>query len=46
MQRVHFMKNLAMVGGLIIAATDHEGSPSLSWRAKRAARKAAERARS
>jgi len=44
MQRTHFLKNLAILGGLIIAATDTEGAPSLSWRAKRAARRAAERA--
>src|SRR5207302_6644324 len=44
MQRTHFAKNLAILGGLLIAATDTEGAPSLSWRAKRAARRAAERA--
>lgn len=44
MQRTHFLKNLAMLGGLIIAATDTEGRPSLGWRASRAAKRAAERA--
>jgi uncharacterized membrane protein YphA (DoxX/SURF4 family) len=44
MQRTHFLKNLAILGGLIIAATDTEGAPSLSWRAKRAAHRAADRA--
>src|SRR5439155_17554340 len=44
MQRAHFLKNLAILGGLIIAATDHEGAPSLSWRARRAARRAADKA--
>jgi putative oxidoreductase len=44
MQQTHFFKNLAMLGGLIIAATDTEGAPSLRWRAKRAARKAAKKA--
>jgi uncharacterized membrane protein YphA (DoxX/SURF4 family) len=41
MQRVHFLKNLAILGGLILAATDTEGAPSLGWRARRAARHAA-----
>ncbi|MBV8160168.1 MAG: DoxX family protein [Acidimicrobiia bacterium] len=44
MQRAHFLKNLAILGGLIIAATDTGGAPSLRWRAKRAARRAAQRA--
>ena len=44
MQRTHFLKNLAILGGLIIAATDTEGAPSLGWRARRAAGRAAEKA--
>ncbi len=36
-QRVHFIKNLGVLGGLILAAVDTEGAPSLSWRAKRGA---------
>src|SRR5436309_3205601 len=44
MQRTHFLKNLAILGGLIIAATDTGGAPSLGWRARRAAKRAAERA--
>jgi putative oxidoreductase len=39
-QRIHFVKNLAILGGLLLAALDTEGAPSLSWRAKRAATKA------
>jgi putative oxidoreductase len=39
-QRIHFLKNLSMLGGLILAATDTEGRPSVSWRAKRRARQA------
>jgi putative oxidoreductase len=39
-QRIHFLKNVAMLGGLILAATDLEGRPSLLWRARRAAGKA------
>ena len=38
-QRIHFLKNLSMLGGLILAATDTEGRPSLSWRAKKRARR-------
>jgi putative oxidoreductase len=34
-QRMHFLKNLGLLGGLILAALDTEGAPSLGWRAKR-----------
>ena len=33
---VHFMKNLAMLGGLLLAASDTQGKPSLAWRASHA----------
>ena len=33
-QRMHFLKNLGLLGGLILAALDTEGEPSLGWRAK------------
>jgi uncharacterized membrane protein YphA (DoxX/SURF4 family) len=36
-QRVHFLKNLGLVGGLLLAAVDTEGAPSLGWRARRQA---------
>ena len=36
-QLTHFLKNLGLLGGLILAAVDTEGAPSLSWRAKRRA---------
>lgn len=39
-QQNHFMKNVSMTGGLILAAVDTAGKPSLAWRAKRKARKA------
>ncbi|MCU1450670.1 MAG: hypothetical protein JWP02_2840 [Acidimicrobiales bacterium] len=39
-QQVHFFKNLGLLGGLIIAATDTEGAPSLGWRARRSAKMA------
>lgn len=36
-QRVHFLKNLGLLGGLILALVDTEGAPSLGWRARRGA---------
>jgi uncharacterized membrane protein YphA (DoxX/SURF4 family) len=36
-QKMHFLKNLGLLGGLILAAMDTEGEPSLGWRAKRRA---------
>jgi uncharacterized membrane protein YphA (DoxX/SURF4 family) len=36
-QRIHFLKNLGLLGGLILAAVDTEGDPSLGWRTKRRA---------
>jgi putative oxidoreductase len=36
-QRTHFFKNLGLLGGLILAALDNDGKPSLSWRAHHAA---------
>jgi uncharacterized membrane protein YphA (DoxX/SURF4 family) len=35
-QRLHFTKNVGMLGGLLIAAVDTAGKPSLAWRARRA----------
>ena len=39
-QIVHFLKNAGLAGGLLIAAADTEGKPSLGWRARRAAKRA------
>ncbi|MFF3332461.1 DoxX family protein [Streptomyces sp. NPDC002888] len=36
-QRIHFFKNLSMLGGLLIAADDTAGNPSLLWRGRHAA---------
>jgi putative oxidoreductase len=36
-QRIHFFKNLSMLGGLMLAAVDTEGRPGLAWRAQHAA---------
>ncbi|WP_345586281.1 DoxX family protein [Streptomyces prasinosporus] len=37
-QRIHFLKNLAMLGGLLIVADDTGAAPSLLWRSRHAAR--------
>jgi uncharacterized membrane protein YphA (DoxX/SURF4 family) len=34
-QQIHFLKNLSMLGGLLIAADDTGSAPSLLWRAVR-----------
>jgi putative oxidoreductase len=39
-QQIHFFKNMGLLGGLILAAVDTEGAPSVAWRAKRAAGRA------
>jgi len=39
-QQTHFLKNVSLLGGLLLAAVDTAGKPSLGWRAKRAARAA------
>ncbi|MFJ3145139.1 DoxX family protein [Streptomyces halstedii] len=35
-QRIHFLKNLSMLGGLLITADDTGGAPSLLWRSRHA----------
>jgi len=35
-QRYHFLKNVGLLGGLLLAAVDTEGRPSLGYRAARA----------
>ena len=37
-QRIHFFKNVSMLGGLLIAAGDTDGKPGVRWRARRAAK--------
>src|SRR5215212_2390908 len=41
-QTIHFLKNLGLLGGLLLAVVDTEGKPSVGYRARRAARKAAD----
>lgn len=33
-QQIHFLKNLGLLGGLLITAVDTEGKPGLAWRAQ------------
>lgn len=41
-QKIQFMKNFAILGGLVLLATDTNGAPSLSWRINKTASKAAQ----
>lgn len=43
--QVHFLKNLGLLGGLLLAITDTGGKPSLAWRAKQAKKEAKKSAR-
>ena len=36
-QRIHFLKNLSILGGLLLAAADTEGKPGLGWRTRHTA---------
>ncbi|WP_227982659.1 DoxX family protein [Nocardia spumae] len=40
-KRTAFLKDVGLLGGLLIASADTEGKPSLGWRGRRAARRAA-----
>lgn len=37
LQRIQFVKNTSILGGLLLAGVDTEGKPGLAWRARRAA---------
>lgn len=39
-QRIHFLKNLSMLGGLLVAAGDTAGKPSVAWRGRYRAKSA------
>ena len=41
-QLSNFLKNAGLLGGLLLAAVDTEGKPSVGYRARRAAHKAAD----
>ncbi|TDD58349.1 DoxX family protein [Kribbella antibiotica] len=40
LQRYQFMKNLGLLGGLLLAAVDTEGKPGVAWRASHGAKAA------
>ncbi|WP_122818222.1 DoxX family protein [Nocardioides pantholopis] len=44
-QRTQFLKNVSMLGGLVIAAGDTNAKPGVAWRARRATRDARREAR-
>jgi uncharacterized membrane protein YphA (DoxX/SURF4 family) len=39
-QKLHFFKNVSLVGGLLIAAGDTDGKPGVAWRARHGVRDA------
>ncbi|MEE4541858.1 DoxX family protein [Streptomyces sp. V4-01] len=41
-QRTHFLKNVSLLGGLLIAAADTHGKPSLAYRTRRGTRHASD----
>jgi uncharacterized membrane protein YphA (DoxX/SURF4 family) len=44
-QRTQFVKNLSLLGGVLLAAVDTEGRPGLAWRTKHVAKEAKRSAR-
>lgn len=44
-QQIHFLKNLGLLGGLLLAAVDTEGKPALWWRAQHGAKEAQQMSR-
>ena len=44
-QKLHFFKNLGILGGLVIAAGDTDGKPGVAWRTRHAAKDARRQAR-
>jgi putative oxidoreductase len=44
-QRIHFFKNIGLLGGLMLAAVDTEGRPGLAWRAQHATHHVADSSR-
>lgn len=39
-QRLHFFKNVSVIGGLVIASGDTDGKPGVAWRARHGVRDA------
>jgi len=46
LQQIQFLKNIGLLGGLLLAAVDTEGKPSVGWRTRRAAHQIADTTRS
>jgi putative oxidoreductase len=44
-QQTHFMQNVGLLGGLLIASADTHGKPSVNWQARHAAQLASRKAR-
>lgn len=44
-QLIHFLKNLGLIGGVLLAAVDTEGRPGLAWRTKHATGRVSKTAR-
>jgi uncharacterized membrane protein YphA (DoxX/SURF4 family) len=44
-ERNHFLKNVSLLGGVLLAAQDTEGKPSLAWRAQKGGEKLAKETR-
>lgn len=44
-ERAHFLKNVSMTGGLLLAGVDTAGKPGLAWRAQHVAKDARREAR-
>ncbi len=44
-QRVHFQKNVSLLGGVLLASVDTAGKPGLAWRTKQVAREASRAAK-
>lgn len=44
-QKLHFFKNVSLLGGLVIAAGDTDGRPGVAWRTRHAAKEARREAR-
>jgi len=44
-QLTHFLKNLGLLGGLVLAAVDTEGRPSAAYRTRTATKRAAKKAK-
>ncbi len=42
-QQAHFIQNVGLLGGLLLATVDTEGKPSLAWRGRKAAAAAGEK---